>query len=80
MLSDTIIHLLYHLHFTNTKQVWKWYDCGTGGITIAIHITGTNGNYVKTPLVTDKQRTEGVYRWRPQGDSNPCCRDENPVS
>ena len=19
-------------------------------------------------------------RWRPQGDSNPCCRDENPVS
>ena len=21
-----------------------------------------------------------VLRWRPQGDSNPCTRDENPVS
>ena len=21
-----------------------------------------------------------VFKWRPVGDSNPCCRDENPVS
>ena len=21
-----------------------------------------------------------LLRWHPQGDSNPCCRDENPVS
>ena len=27
--------------------------------------------------VTDEGKME---KWHPQGDSNPCCRDENPVS
>ncbi len=30
--------------------------------------------YKKSPAVTSEAN------WRPQGDSNPCCRDENPVS
>jgi hypothetical protein len=23
---------------------------------------------------------DAIDKWRPVGDSNPCCRDENPVS
>ncbi len=34
--------------------------------------------------VVSKQLKETIVtyciNWRPQGDSNPCCRDENPVS
>ncbi len=32
------------------------------------------------PGFGDKQVHSPVKKWRPLGESNPCCRDENPVS
>ena len=68
-------HPLWKQHKPSWKHLWKHI------IIIKVEsIRVVYGNTMETMFIKKPTNVGFLERWYPVGESNPCCRDENPVS